>query len=103
MSCHVSLSFDCSLRRRAAVAALTSITMSLNGEKSRIRHLVAQINSTAEESADLENDQQTRVQLLQLSRELTKSLEAPDEACSNLAFSVSGLAGCKRGRTLIDT
>ncbi|KAF2726271.1 S-adenosyl-L-methionine-dependent methyltransferase [Polychaeton citri CBS 116435] len=56
--------------------------------QSTVGSLVSRINAQATQSKDLEHDQSTRANLLQLSRELTASLQAPDEVCSLLAFSI---------------
>ncbi|KAK5169898.1 uncharacterized protein LTR77_005876 [Saxophila tyrrhenica] len=54
---------------------------------SRITKLISRLQTTASESQNVEYDESARATLLQLSRELTASLQAPDEVCSLLAFS----------------
>jgi hypothetical protein len=48
------------------------------------------MQSLASGTQRVEDDQDTRAKMLQLSRELTASLEQPDEVVSLVAFSVSG-------------
>jgi len=61
----------------------------LNGDSSSvITSLLTRMQDIAGKSADITTDQQARASLLQLSRELTTSLEQPDEVVSLVAFSV---------------
>ena len=56
--------------------------------ESGVTALLEQIQRIASRSKDIDNDQNTRAALLQLSRQLSASLEPPDEVVSLLAFSV---------------
>ena len=60
-------------------------------DTSSLRALLARMQNVAGESSDIEHDEQARASLLQLSRELTTSLEQPDEVVSLVAFSVQPL------------
>lgn len=55
---------------------------------SGVTALLARMQGVASSSEDMDNDQNARAALLQLSRELTASLEQPDEVVSLVAFSV---------------
>lgn len=55
---------------------------------SPVSSLLSRIQDVASSSKDVEDDQAARATLLQLSRELTASLEQPDEVVSLVAFSV---------------
>jgi len=62
--------------------------MATNSQSSHTTTLISKLQTTASNSQNIEHDEATRATLLQLSRELTASLQAPDEVCSLLAFSV---------------
>jgi len=57
-----------------------------NGQPSPTESLVHRMQTLARNA---DHDQESRATLLQLSRQLTASLEAPDEVVSHVAFSVS--------------
>jgi hypothetical protein len=57
---------------------------------SDVATLISHIQSLASGTKRIEDDQDARAKMLQLSRELTASLEQPDEVVSLVAFSVSG-------------
>jgi hypothetical protein len=57
---------------------------------SDVATLLSRIQSLASGTQRIEDDQDARAKMLQLSRELTASLEQPDEVVSLVAFSVSG-------------
>lgn len=59
-----------------------------HGDSALVTDLLARMQAVASSSANVTTDQQARAQLLQMSREMTASLEQPDEVCSNVAFSV---------------
>lgn len=59
-----------------------------DGDSAPIVELLTRMQAVASSSRDVSTDQSARAQLLQLSREMTASLEQPDEVCSNVAFSV---------------
>lgn len=65
-----------------------------NGESVSISSLVTRMQDVAKASKDVETDQAARASFLQLSRELTASLEQPDEVVSLVAFSVSWASQC---------
>lgn len=66
--------------------------VSNNGQQSNIASLLSRMQDLASITDQVESDQSTRAQLLQLSKELTASLEQPDEVVSLVAFSVSSLS-----------
>lgn len=68
---------------------LTRPPMSSNndGSSQQVSSLLQRINDIAKESHDVLEDQSARAALLQASRELTASLEQPDDIVSNVAFS----------------
>jgi hypothetical protein len=57
---------------------------------SDVATLLSRIQYLTSRTQRIEDDQDTRAKLLQSSRELTTSLEQPDEVVSLVAFSVSG-------------
>jgi hypothetical protein len=61
---------------------------------SDVANLLARMQSLASSTQRVEDDQDARAKLLQLSRELTASLEQPDEVVSLVAFSVCGYQLC---------
>jgi len=56
---------------------------------SDVTELLARMQCLASTTQRVEDDQSIRAQILQLSRELTTTLEQPDEVVSLVAFSVS--------------
>jgi hypothetical protein len=56
---------------------------------SDVAALISRMHSLASGTQRVEDDQDARAKMLQLSRELTASLEQPDEVVSLVAFSVS--------------
>jgi hypothetical protein len=56
---------------------------------SDVAALISRMQSLASGTQRVEDDQDARAKMLQLSRELTASLEQPDEVVSLVAFSVS--------------
>jgi len=55
---------------------------------SDVAELLCRMQRLASMTQRVENDQHVRAQMLQLSRELTATLEQPDEVVSLVAFSV---------------
>lgn len=58
------------------------------GDVSDAAGLLARMQRLASMTQRVEDDQNIRAQILQLNRELTATLEQPDEVVSLLAFSV---------------
>jgi hypothetical protein len=63
--------------------------MSSGDGASDVAALISRMQSLASGTQRVEDDQDARAKMLQLSRELTASLEQPDEVVSLVAFSVS--------------
>jgi hypothetical protein len=72
----------------------TSAAMECQDGASDVANLLARMQSLASSTQRVEDDQDARAKLLQLSRELTASLEQPDEVVSLVAFSVCGYQLC---------
>jgi hypothetical protein len=62
--------------------------MAYEDTTSDVAGLLARMQCLASMTQRVEDDQNIRAQLLQLSRELTATLEQPDEVVSLVAFSV---------------
>lgn len=62
--------------------------MIYEGDGSDIAGLLARMQCLASTTQRVEDDQDIRAQMLQLSRELTATLQQPDEVVSLVAFSV---------------
>ena len=62
--------------------------MADGGDTSDVAGLLARMQCLASTTQRVEDDQDMRAQMLQLSRELTATLQQPDEVVSLVAFSV---------------
>lgn len=62
--------------------------MTHEGDTSDVAGLLARMQCLASTTQRVEDDQDMRAQMLQLSRELTATLQQPDEVVSLVAFSV---------------
>lgn len=77
--------------------------MTYERDTSDVAVLLARMQCLASTTQRVEDDQDVRAQMLQLSRELTVTLQQPDEVVSLVSFSVSRiLFGCVRDFQLID-
>lgn len=59
-----------------------------NGDQSTFSNLLSRMQHLASKTEHLEDNGTARMELLQMSRELTASLQQPDEVVSLVAFSV---------------
>lgn len=65
--------------------------MTYEGGASDAAGLLARMQCLASTTRRVEDDQDIRAQILQLSRQLTATLQRPDEVLSLVAFSVRGI------------